>query len=226
MEINDIRQTLQNADTGAKIQVIQAICRDRRADFLPDLLSLLASDELGYFVEECLPSFGEMIIPELISLLSTTETPPTARTRAAGILALLGKKEAIPVLLAAIEHPSSNHAYLNRLAQLAPAELATHLETLLRKNIASAIMTNDDRMADYFVQLIATATQLGSQWRNVAELEQILQHGKHWRLRVAAAEALHHVDPPRYDPLIRRVAALAAQDGQMVLMRALYRLTM
>ena len=125
-----LRGNLRGDDPEAAIAAIQTACRDKRADVLPDLIALLASEHVGYFVEECLPSFGEGVAKPLKNLLHEPATPPLARQRAAGVLALFGEQEAVPVLLKAIERPDVNQAYFDRLVKLAPERLADTVTSL------------------------------------------------------------------------------------------------
>ncbi|MDP9374591.1 MAG: hypothetical protein M3Q65_19505 [Chloroflexota bacterium] len=185
-----LHSDLRGDDPEAAISAIQTACRDQRADVLPDLIALLASEHVGNFVEECLPSFGENIAKPLKNLLHDPATPTLARQRAAGILALFGEQEAVPVLLKAIESPDVNQAYFDRLIKLAPERLADTLATVLEENADHVLTTTDLQQARYFAKLILTLGDVGAQRRLSGILERLLHGARDWRVQGAAAEAL------------------------------------
>ncbi len=185
-----LRGDLRGDDPEAAIAAIHTACRDKRADVLPDLIALLASEHVGYFVEECLPSFGEGVAKPLKNLLREPATPPLARQRAAGVLALFGEQEAVPVLLKAIERPDVNQAYFDRLVKLAPERLADTVTNLLAEHAEQAATTADPRQARYFAKLILTLGDVGAQRRLSGILERLLHGARDWRVQGAAAEAL------------------------------------
>ena len=192
MQIADLRAAMHAEDLETAIAAIRAACGGRRADVLPDLLALLAADEVGYFVEECLPSFGPTAMRPLRELLHDPAAPDRARWRAAGVLALLGDREAAPILLEAIGDPAVNQGYLGRLAQLAPERLAERVRAVLHERVEQLLATTDPGLAAYFAHLIRVLAEpaIPRNRRDEQLLVQVATRSRDWRVREAAAMVL------------------------------------
>lgn len=187
-----LRDELLSTDQIEQIAAVRRAAKHRRADLLPELVQLLRSDKVGYFVEEVLPQFGEAALPALRELLHD-EAPGTsrqARYRVAGLLARLGEREAIPVLLQAIGQVNTNQGYFALLARLAPEELRKRLLLLIREKSFAMFVATEPRTADYFAKLILTLRDLHGQSDIAPLLEGLRAGAKDWRVRAAAEAAL------------------------------------
>jgi hypothetical protein len=185
-----LQEALWSEDCAEQIEAVQLAGRQRRVDLLPDLIRLLASDHVGYFVEEILPNFGEMVRSPLSELLHNPSTGDLARYRAAGTLAYFGDAEAVPVLLQAIGRANTNQTYFTSLARLAPEALKKRLLRLIREKAFAMFVTTEPRKADYLSKLILTLRDVHGQDAITPLLEGLLVGAKDWRVRAAAEVAL------------------------------------
>lgn len=187
---NTLRDALHSDDPAERIRAVQLACRDQRQDLLADLIALLPDESVGYFVEECLPQFGEVVSDPLRRILRDQTASYLARLRAAGVLSLFGDTEAVPLLLGAISSPAVNQSYLPRLAKLAPEALATSVSAHLRARRDEILATTEPRRADYYAKLIYTLDTLGQGPEMADLLRDFQQHGRDWRVQHAASAAL------------------------------------
>ncbi len=185
-----LEDALSSDDPVEQMHAVQRACRQQRDDLLPVLIALLASAEIGYFVEECLPQFGEKAIQPLKALLGDPQSPPLARRRAAGIIALRGDRDAIPILLEAVQDPEMNQAYLRRLVELAPDALTQRIMQVLQERRDEILTTEDPHRASYFAALLRALGDHGVQDQASDTLVRFQQHGRDWRIRQAASAAL------------------------------------
>lgn len=189
MREETLQDALHSDEPAEQVRAVQIACRQRRIDLLPDLLVLLANQEIGYFVEECLPQFGAAIHPQLTALVRDPAAPLVARQSAAGLLALLGDTAAVPLLLEALEDPGVNQAYLQRLAGLAPGALAQKVTHILRAHRDEITITTDPRRAAYFAALIQAIGTAGRQV-DVGDMLVELEQARDWRIQNAARATL------------------------------------
>ncbi len=218
---DDMRSLLNAGEPSNRIQAIQIACKDKRTDLLPDLIDLLDSTDVGYFVEECLPAFGDMVVPLLKTVLTDPLRSEVTRERAAGILGHFGCQEAVPFLLAAIHSPNVNQGYFSSLMKLAPNELGVNVEAILGNQIDHALTTTEPALADYFAKLILTIKDLGRQPHVIQTLEHLLGDGRHWLIRASAAEALYPLDPQHYSRVITQIAEHSKQEPLLKLLQRL-----
>jgi hypothetical protein len=192
MQVHDttLQEALWSEDCVEQIRAVQLAAKQRREDLLPDLIRLLSSGHVGYFVEEILPSFGEVVRPPLSEMLHNPSTNDLARYRAAGTLARFGDVEAIPILLQAIGRTHTNQTYFYSLAQLAPEALKKRLLRLIQEKAFAMFMTTEPRKADYLAKLILTLHDVRGQHEIIPLLEGLRVGAKDWRVRAAAEAAL------------------------------------
>jgi hypothetical protein len=192
MQVRDkkLQEALWSEDCAEQIEAVQNVARQRRADLLPDLIRLLPSDHVGYFVEEVLPSFGEVVRRPLLGLLRDNDFPLPGRRRAAGVLAALGEYEAVPILVEAIGQWNVNQAYFTRLARLDPTALKKRLRDLITAQEREMHLETDPLRADYFSKLILALHDVDGQQEFAQLLESLQVKAKDWRVRAAAEVAL------------------------------------
>jgi HEAT repeat protein len=192
MQVQDttLQEALWSEDCVEQIKAIQLAARQRREDLLPDLIRLLSADHVGYFVEEVLPSFGEVVRPPLSELLRNPSTDELARYRAAGTLARFGDVEAVPILLQAIGRTHTNQTYFSVLTRLAPEALKKRLVRLIQEKAFAMFMTTEPDKADYLSKLILTLYDVHGQGEITPLLEGLRVGAKDWRVRAAAEVAL------------------------------------
>jgi HEAT repeat protein len=185
-----LANALQSPDPAERIRAVQAACRDRRVELVPDLIALLSDEHAGYFAEECLPQFGDAVREPLLALVADESQPAQTRVRAAGVLALFGEHAAVPMLLEAIADPDVNGAYLQRLSALAPESLSARITQILQARRDEIATTDDPHRAAYFAALIRALGQAG----NAPETRQTLRALQHtdsdWRIQDAVSAAL------------------------------------
>lgn len=185
-----LEDAFSGADLAEQMRAVQLACRQQRDDLPPMLIALLASAEIGYFVEECLPQFGGRAIQPLKALIGDPQSPPLARRRAAGVIALLGDRDAIPILLEAVQDPEMNQAYLRRLVELAPDALVQRVMQVLQERRDEILGTEDPHRASYFAALLHVLGDLGVRHQASDTLVRFQQHGRDWRIRQAVNAAL------------------------------------
>lgn len=185
-----LQEALRSEDCTEQIRAVQLTAAQRRADLLPDLIQLLSSKHVGYFVEEVLPSFGEVVRPPLRTILHDPTMDARARVRAASTLARFGDIEAVPLLLRAIGQTDTNQSYFSLLAQLAPEALEQRLLSLIRSKSFAMFMTTEARKADYLAKLILALRDVHGQGTIRPLLEGLHIAARDWRVRAAAAAAL------------------------------------
>jgi hypothetical protein len=123
-------------------------------------------------------------------LLRDNSFPLRGRQRAAGVLAALGEREAIPTLLDAISREDVNQAYFARLVSLEPNALKKQLLRLINDETLDMLLTTNPQLAAYFATLLITLRDVDGQRDIASHLEGLSVNAKDWRVRAAAEAAL------------------------------------